>query len=108
MCPELNCKTLGENVHKHGIWGRKGEYRVLQMISVLPFLQLDVFPNFKDHPTLLTLHEMVEIQNGSLLPMLKSVHTTFAQHIKNDCQVNGIWIYHWDRKCPDKCMGCPD
>ena len=49
--------------------------------------QLDVFPNFKEHPSLLTLHEMVEIQNGCLLPVLEGVHSSFSQHIMKDCQV---------------------
>ena len=51
------------------------------------FLQLDAFPNFKEDVSLLTLHEMVEIQNGYLLPALNDIHRCFAKHITTECQV---------------------
>ena len=63
----------------------------------LPPCQLDVFPNFKEDASLLTLHEMVEIQNGSLLPTLKDIHRCFAYHITRDCQVHA--------PCSTVCLG---
>lgn len=44
-----------------------------------------------------SMQDLLDITSDTLLPELANIHTTWAQHIKTDCQVSGrksIFIVH--------------
>ena len=53
-------------------------------------LQLKGRQHFVESSDIYTMRDLIDIHNDALLPELAQVHTSWAQHIKTDCEVGYI------------------
>ena len=53
-------------------------------------LQLKGRQHFVESSDIYAMQDLIDIQNDSLLPELAQVHSSWAQHIKTDCEVSPL------------------
>ena len=53
-------------------------------------LQLKERQHFVESSDIYTMRDLIDIHNDALLPELAQVHTSWAQHIKTDCEVSCV------------------
>lgn len=51
-------------------------------------LQLKGRQHFVESSDIYSMKDLIDIHSDALLPELAQVHTTWAQHIKTDCEVS--------------------
>ena len=52
-------------------------------------LQLKSRQHFVESSDIYSMRDLIDVQKDALLPVLAQVHSSWAQHIKTDCEVSG-------------------
>ena len=56
--------------------------------SVLVFIQLQNRQHFVENSDMYSAQDLIDLANDVLLAELAKIHSSFAQHIKTDCEVD--------------------